>query len=245
MRLSGWRQGAATRCAPRRPAPGPALAEALAALHRLLRRRRWLLRGLVVLFGGALLACPPLLLFAPLTGLALLLLLPPAWGLYLVADALLVQAWRRALARQWRRGAVNLGIFAGAVATLPHLPAASTGVVLRSLPVLPPLMDRDLSVPQREALCAASDRSWAAATLGGLLAPLLLGLAGLGGALAVRGPAPVLFLLALAGCLVLLRFGIPAWLGRRLVHRSAALPEAERAVLDHLRADGIPAPVLA
>lgn len=169
--------------------------------------------------------------------LALWLGLPCVFAGTLLADALVLARWRHRRLDIWKRGGCNLAVTANALANLPNLPRASLAAMLRSLPVLTPLQDRDLDPARRTALAAFSDWRWteetAAALLPGAILALLSGTAAvllLARACDVRSAA-VLFAL-LAG-LLLIRFGAARWRRGRLAAAIAALDaDAVRALPD-------------
>lgn len=204
----------------------------LDALQRLLHRRKLAARVFVLLTGFCLLLGIPMAFFDR-RGFAALPALLWVYVLFLLVDCGLLAGWRGRLLHAWRSGAVNLTGFAVAVASLSTLPRATLAALLRSLPILTPEQDRDLSPAGRAALAAFSDWRWAEETAAALLPGLLLTLPSGAATLLLLGwAAPDLpggiVLLSLAASLLLIRFGIPRWRRRQLEAALAAL-DAETA----------------
>lgn len=144
-------------------------------LIRLYGRRRWALRVLVLSVGTSVVLVLALLPFSPGTAMRLALLTPTCLSAYLLVDSLLHLLWRARTIAAWRTGELNLGVFAEGLASLPNLPKHSTQAILDTLPILPPLQDRDLSPPLRAALAALSDWRFAEETVAALLPATALG----------------------------------------------------------------------
>jgi len=212
------------------------LRRAVAALHRLHRARRWALRILVLAIAGAMIAALPLLLLAPCAAAGALLLIPAFWATYLIADAVLVGRWRAGVLHAWHAGAINLGILAESLSTLPTLPRGSTKALFANLPVFSAPTDRDLSSAQRAALAMLSDAGWTEGNAAGLIAPLMIGvISSVGAAALIFALPPNAPLLWLAAC-ALATVPLGATIVRRASHRRvriciAALRPAERAAL--------------
>lgn len=214
------------------------LAELVAALVLLLRWRRRSLQALHILVGALVVAAPVLaLLLAPLAAGGVLLQLPGAWALYLLVDAALLFVWRRRVLQAWSEAKANLGVLAEAVATLPNLPRPSVDAVLRTLPVLPPLRDRDLEPDARHAIAAFSDWCWTEVTASALLPSLLVAVPSTWAAMLLiartlpnAGPAAIVAGLNII--VIMVRLGLPLEHKRRLLRALARVaPERRAAVL--------------
>jgi hypothetical protein len=217
-------------------APASALARVVADLIRLQTRRRWALRCLVLAFASAIITALPLLGLATRIGVAIVLSFPILWAGYLLIDSGLVAAWRRRTMRKWRTGALNLGVFADAVATLPALGRATQAAMLDGLPVLSPTRDRDLALAERSALAALADQHYWRATASALFPATLLGslsaFVGLQLSFAIVGAAGAgLALVGLVAFLMAMRLGMAEWHRRQVAACCARLPASEHAAM--------------
>lgn len=202
--------------------------DALGDIQDCLALRRNLLRASYGVSALLLLAAPiAAAVSLDVRMLALWLGLPCVFAGTLLADALALARWRHRQLDIWKRGGCNLAVTANALAALPSLPQASLAAMLRSLPILTPLQDRDLDRAGRAALAAFSDWRWAeetaAALLPGAVLALLSGTAAvllLAKAFDVRSAA---ILFALLAGLLLIRFGAAGWRRGRFAAAIAAL----------------------
>lgn len=212
--------------------------DGVADLRRILKARRRVLRALYVLFVvlalGAIIAAA----FFGLRSLAAYFLGPTLMAAYLMVDVVLLHRWRSRLSCAWLDGRINLGVLAGALRGLPSYPQATVDALLRTLPILPPLDDRDLTKPERVAIAAFSDWRWSEETSAELLPGCIVGLLSAG--IASLLLPSVALNIAAAGILsglvlaaVLLRFALPAQRRRRLA--STLTPVCRSALLDLAR----------
>ncbi len=212
-----------------------------------MRGRRRLLRLLFSVVGLAVALAPPLLLASIRAAASAVLLAPSFWAIYLLGDAFLVHRWRTRILAAWRAGILNLGVFAEGIATLPTLPKPSTRAVLDTLPILPPLQDRDLARAQREVLAALSDWHFAEGMARMLLPAAILGLASLAAALALYAGTftameGVLLILGLISFAFAVRAAPALLLRRHLASRLDRLTATEHAGLLILVPDIIRSP---
>jgi hypothetical protein len=227
-----------------RPKPGCVLsiADATAVTLHLLAMRRRVLRIVVVVAGLAITLAIVSLPFAPLPAASAVPFLLCLWCCYVAVDTWLVFRWRRGLLRAWQTGHVNIGVFAGAIRSQPKLPSPTMAALLRGLPILPPLRDRDLAAPVRAAVAAFSNWRWTEETMSGLLPGVLVGLASALATmllLAATAPQPVtigITLVPMAGALAA-RYGLPARSRRQLVRELAIMAPALRTTLTQLAQD--------
>lgn len=224
-------------------APLAATAEGVA---RLIHRRKVGLRTLVLAL-PALFTLAAVLALAGAPWMAAASLVLPSWFAYLLADTLCVGAWRRRIHEEWLAGRTNLGVLAGAFATGTMLPQATVKSLLRTVPVLAPVVDRDLTPEARNALASFADWRWAEETTAGLLPNVILGIASLAMLLPLGGVPFVSALAALLALIVALRLLLPAVARRRFRRAMLALPdEAARLHIAGLAAgldwEGPPAP---
>jgi hypothetical protein len=212
--------------------------DVVAEMSEFLARRRYLLRTLYLLFAVLLLGAVVAAAFVGPRAMVTCLLSPALLAAYLLIDTLLLLRWRCRLARAWLLGRINLGVVAGALRALPSFPQATIDALLRSLPILPPLRDRDLKEAERIAMAAFSNWRWTEETAAALLPGCIVGLlsAGITSLLltaAALNPAPVGILSGLIVAAILLRLGLPARRRRRLASTLAAMtPECHRALLE-------------
>ena len=201
---------------------------------RLLAIRRRLLRALYVLTALLILVSAG----ASIAGgearfLAGLLFLPLLLAGYLVADTLALRLWRRRMLRSWVAGEMNLGVVAGGLAALPMLPAATMRAMLGTLPVLPPLTDRDLGAEERVVLAAFADLCWVDRTVAALLpASMVAASTAWAAAIALRWLHASAIVACIAAAITLapaaLRFFLPEVPRRHFRHALAALSRNSR-----------------
>lgn len=90
-----------------------------------------------------------------LSPLACLLLLFPAWGLFFLLDAKLVNDWRSRLLDAWVKKEIELGGFCDAVSAIPTLPKETLQSMLATLPSVGDLpTEQQTSSSIREATAA-------------------------------------------------------------------------------------------
>ena len=90
--------------------------------------------------------------FSPL---AWLLLLFPAWGLFFLLDAKLVNDWRSRLLDAWVKKEIELGGFCDAVSAIPTLPKDTLHSMLATLPTEAELVvEQRISSSTRDATAA-------------------------------------------------------------------------------------------
>jgi hypothetical protein len=89
--------------------------------------------------------------------LACLLLLFPAWGLFFLLDAKLVNEWRSRLLNAWIKKEIELTGFCEAVSAIPTLPKETLQSMLATLPSLRDLpTEQQISSSTREATAAGA-----------------------------------------------------------------------------------------
>jgi len=217
-------------------ARGSDLSDQATAILRILRRRRSLLRGLVLLHAFDLATSLVVATFAPWFACASCLFGVTLFVLYLIGDTALVGRWRRGILRPWVAGKLNIGVLAGALCTLANMPQATLREMIRSLPALAPLRDRDLTSVQREALAAFSDWCWTSETMAALAPGVAVGAGSAIVATVLLGLTPSAATLARGCTAVVAMSGVvrivpPALARRRLLRTFVAAAPATRPAL--------------
>jgi hypothetical protein len=226
---------------PNPPKDEEARMDVVAEMSEVLARRRYLLRTLYLLFAVLLLGAVIAAVFVGPRAIVACLLSPALLAAYLLADTLLLLRWRRRLARAWLLGRINLGVVAGALRALPSFPQTTIDALLRTLPIVPALRDRDLTEAERVAMAAFSDWRWTEETAAALLPGCIVGLlsAGITSLLltaAALNTAAAAILSGLIVAAILLRLGLPERRRWRLASTLAAMtPECRRALLELAR----------
>lgn len=213
---------------PKQPGCVVSIADAVTATLHLLALRRRVLRLVAVVASLAVALAIASLPLAPVSAASALPFLLCLWSCYIAVDTWLVVRWRHGLLRAWQTGHVNLGAFANGIRSLPELPGPTTEALLRSLPIMPPLRDRDLATQERAVIAAFSNWRWTEEITSGLLPGALIGLPSalavvLFVAVAPPDPATLGTLLALMAGAVVARHGLPARSRRQLVHELSIL----------------------
>ncbi|HUQ84050.1 MAG TPA: hypothetical protein VM076_23065 [Gemmatimonadaceae bacterium] len=93
----------------------------------------------------------------PSLGVAGLLLLLPACGVFFYVDAILVRDWRSAILTRWVERELDLSAFRDAIRANPSLPSNTTAAMLATLPRTDSLVaERAIASPTRQAVDAES-----------------------------------------------------------------------------------------
>ena len=125
---------------------------------RVIERRARYYRNLVVavvLIGVASVAWA--LAARTLSGLAGVLFLVPACGLFFFADARLLNQWRSGVLASWASGELDLAAFRSAMRAHPGLPQETRDAMLGTLPSTAELLEEQrILPPTRQAAVAAS-----------------------------------------------------------------------------------------
>jgi hypothetical protein len=195
---------------------------------RVIERRATFYRNLVVtvvLIGVASLVVA--LLARSLGGLAGVLFLVPACGVFFHLDARLLNGWRSQVLERWASGELDLAALRPALHAHPGLPRDTLDAMLATLPSVANLPEEQrISTPSRQAAAAAhramhyerSDLLLLDAILSGIAVAAVVG------ALWMRSWTPLVSLIIL-----LLRPPLDAWMRRRrLAAREADVAACRR-----------------